>query len=367
MSDVTVAPAPAGVAVPAPDTSAPEIWKHTPSGEGPLSPRDAARSLVDARRKRDAQTEAPAAPEAAAVEPTESAQAGAAPPQEVPSETQEAEPAELPPIEAPRSWTKDEKERFGTYPRELQAYLSEREQEREREFRRSQNEAAETRRLADAERQKAEQVRQEYESRLPVLLQTLQAQQAGEFADIKTQSDVMRMATEEPARYLRWDAYNKQLGAVQQQVQEAQQRQQQDQLQHFSKWSEEQDKLFAEKEPDILDPVKAPKLKEAAISELRNSGFTDNELASLWNGVFRDARVQLLINDAVKYRNAKQSVAKPAPKPIPPVHRPGTAPNKGAQQQAQIAAAAQKLTSARGVDAAKAGAELLRLQRQNAR
>jgi hypothetical protein len=45
------------------------------------------------------------------------------------------EPAdELPPIEPPRSWTKDEKERFQSLPRETQAYLAEREQERDREF-----------------------------------------------------------------------------------------------------------------------------------------------------------------------------------------------------------------------------------------
>jgi hypothetical protein len=340
----------------------------TPAEESrPVDVSEAARHLSNWKRERHKAQEQPAAPAAPAQELAEEPTGD--PPPEAPAEQPDPpEPAdELPPIEAPRAWTKEEKEDFATWPREAQERVARAASRYEAEFRRSQNEAAETRRLADAERQKAEQVRQEYESRLPVLLQTLQAQQAGEFADIKTQSDVMRMATEEPARYLRWDAYNKQLGAVQQQVQEAQQRQQQDQLQHFSKWSEEQDKLFAEKEPDILDPVKAPKLKEAAISELRNSGFTDNELASLWNGVFRDARVQLLINDAVKYRNAKQSVAKPAPKPIPPVHRPGTAPNKGAQLQAQIGTAAQKLTSAKGVDAARAGAELLRLQRQNAR
>jgi hypothetical protein len=364
LSDTNLAPgAGAEAIVPVPAATPTETHQ-------PIDVSDAARALSNWRKtKNEAKPEVSQEPgaEEATPAPESAEEADAAPPQEATGETQEGDPAAEPPLDLPRSWTKDQTEHWNKLDRATQEFLLEHDRKASDAVRRSQNEAAEIRKAVEAEQKRAEQVRQEYESRLPVLLQTLQAQQAGEFADIKTQSDVMRMATEEPARYLRWDAYNKQLGAVQQQVQEAQQRQQQDQLQHFTKWSEEQDKLFAEKEPDILDPVKAPKLKEAAISELRNSGFTDNELASLWNGVFRDARVQLLINDAVKYRNAKQSVAKPAPKPIPPVHRPGTAPNKGAQQQAQIAAAAQKLTSARGVDAAKAGAELLRLQRQNAR
>ena len=59
------------------------------------------------------------------------------------TESAEPEAAAPPPIEPPRSWTKDEKERFQSLPRETQEYLATREQERDREFRRSQNEAAE--------------------------------------------------------------------------------------------------------------------------------------------------------------------------------------------------------------------------------
>jgi hypothetical protein len=54
----------------------------------------------------------------------------------------------LPPIDPPRSWTKAEKERFQSLPRETQEYLHTREQEREREFRRGQNEAAEQRKAS---------------------------------------------------------------------------------------------------------------------------------------------------------------------------------------------------------------------------
>jgi hypothetical protein len=113
-----------------------------------LSISKAARALQSVRWKdvKDAAA-GPAAPpreggEEAAADPTETespAQAddGASQEAATPAETTEsqAEPAEqLPPIEPPRSWTKDEKERFQTLPRETQAYLAEREQERDREI-----------------------------------------------------------------------------------------------------------------------------------------------------------------------------------------------------------------------------------------
>jgi hypothetical protein len=72
----------------------------------------------------------------------------------------------LPPIEPPRSWTKAEKERFQSLPRETQEYLHTREQERDTAFRRSQNEIAEQRKAAKAEREAAEKVRQQYEAQV---------------------------------------------------------------------------------------------------------------------------------------------------------------------------------------------------------
>ena len=90
-------------------------------------------------------------------------------------------------------------------PRETQEYLASREQERDREIRRSQNEAAEQRKALDAERSKVEQARAQYESALPQLLETLQQQQAGEFGDVKTLADVEKLAREDWPRYLQWD------------------------------------------------------------------------------------------------------------------------------------------------------------------
>jgi hypothetical protein len=59
--------------------------------------------------------------------------------------------------EPPRSWTKEAKLRFLELPADLQAYLVVREKQRDREMRRSQNEAAEARKaLASIQQQLSE-------------------------------------------------------------------------------------------------------------------------------------------------------------------------------------------------------------------
>src|SRR5258708_10316537 len=171
-------------------------------GEGTLSVTEAARALAGARhnQKDQAQPSEPregAAPHEVAQESTP-AQAGndagelLAPP----GETERADPAasELPTIDPPRSWTKEDKDLFTSLPRDTQQRIAERERSREGDFSRRQQEAAEKSKALEAERSKAEQARQQYEGALPQLLQTLQQQQAGEFADIKTLADVERLA-----------------------------------------------------------------------------------------------------------------------------------------------------------------------------
>lgn len=317
-----------------------------------LEPREAARQLANYRWKRDnpekpednkikpAEPSAPVAatePEELAEEPTD-AQSETIDPVET---TAEAEPEALPPIEPPRSWTKDEKEEFATYPRDAQEKIARREQDREATLRRSQNEAAEERRGIQAERAKAEQVRQQYESALPLLLQTLQETQQGEFSDIKTMADVTKLANEDWPRYAKWDAAQKQIAAVSQEVRAAQDRQQSEFKKSWADYASKQDQLLNDKAPELADKSKAEKTAKAAQDVLKDVGFSVEELAQAWNGEaslsLRDHRMQLLILDAVKYREAKSNV-KPAPKPVPSVQRPGVSRAPTSADDAQIQA-----------------------------
>lgn len=349
--------APGGDSAPAPIAS-------TPADTSPITASEAGRAL--AQRRFDKAKEQQAAPAAAPPEPAAEAapqelsdEDNAAQPETVdPGETREAEPADnLPPIEPPRSWTKDEKDRFNTYPRELQAYLSEREQERDRNLRQSQNEAAEQRKAIEAEKQQAEKVRQEYEARLPAIAQFLQEQTAGQFADIRTQADVNMLAEEDPLRYLKWDAHQKQVSALQQEMNAAQERQSKDWQTKWAEFAQREDKLISERIPELADPAQRAKVQEGAISYLKDSGFTEQELGSAWNGQaslsLRDHRVQGMIRDAVKYREGQEAARKAiTAKPLPPVQRPGVAVPRG--NDANIQSLSKKLETTGKIEDAAA-------------
>src|SRR5262249_2519426 len=128
-------------AVEAPQTT--DIVERVAGGDGPLTPRGAAHSLIDARHKQNARErkeqesgdeqarERAAAPKESS--PGEEPGTGAGP-ERVPGGTQGDDRADAPPIEPPRSWTKDDKELFKDLPRETQERLVERERLREGDF-----------------------------------------------------------------------------------------------------------------------------------------------------------------------------------------------------------------------------------------
>ena len=256
-----------------------------------MSTSDAARMLRAARKPKP-ETPTPvveAAPSAEAAPPTEEPSThrldrgeDATPAHEQASGETEAQPEAVqePPIEPPKFWSKGEKERWATLPRETQEYLVERETERSREIDRAQRETAEKLKGLTAKEQAAEQVKQQYEAALPQLLQTLQSSQQSEFADIRTIADVENLARTDWPRYLQWDVSQKKLAAVQEQMQSAQQRQQQEQLQRFSEFAKSEDNLFIERVPEMSDPAKSEKLQKAAVNVLKDLGFSDQELGA---------------------------------------------------------------------------------------
>ena len=127
----------------------------------------------------------------------------------------QTDPADTePPIDPPRSWSKDAKERWANLPRDVQEVIADREQDRDRELRRAQNKAAEGEKSLTDKLTQAESLRAEYEQALPILLQTLQQSQQGEFADVRTMQDVERLAREDWPRYVLWDAQQKKIAEI---------------------------------------------------------------------------------------------------------------------------------------------------------
>jgi hypothetical protein len=278
----------------------------------------------------------------------------AAPPQEDPGEAPtDAEPAEQPPIEPPRSWTQAEKERFQSLPRETQEYLHTREQEREREFRRSQNDVAEERKAVKAERDAAEKARQQYEANLPALMQELQNAQNGAFADVRTVDDVQKLAAEDPFRYLQWQAHQTKLQAVNAQLEQSKR---EHATAEQSKWTEHVQKenaLAATHIPELADKDKGPALTNRVATEiLPEYGFTPSELTALANGSEKlsiyDHRLQRLLATAVKYADIQKAKVAATAKSIPPVQRPGVAKPAGSVQSEAFTKTSAKIDNGAG-------------------
>ncbi len=206
--------------------------------------------------------------------------------------------------------------------------------------------------------QAAQQQRQQYEAALPALLQRLQAQFAGDFPEIKSQEDIARLAVDDPLRYIQFKAKQDEANAYWGEMQQAQQRAEQEQMQSWNSFSAQQDALFAEKVPDASDPNKAQKLKDGALKTLKDVGFTTEEVARAWSTPnslsLRDARIQQILVDAVKYRTAQSAVKIAPPKPVPQVVKPGVATGRDAGKEQRLKALDEQLNKTGSLrDAAK--------------
>ncbi len=353
MSDVeTAAPAPEAPG------NAMSTETVTPSGEGNLSTREASRELSGYREKRDG-LEAP---------PTEDP---ASPPPEPADFTTEVDPEAQPPaeqadaIEPPRSWSKERKEEFKALPPSLQEYVIQRETERDTALRRGQNDTATLRQTLDAEKAALEQERQQYAQILPALMQQLQQQQMGEFADIRTQQDVDNLARNDWQRFAMWQAHQMKVQNMNQMAQANYQRQQQEYTSKWNQFAQNEDNLFAADMPEMNDPVQAKEIATKAVTLLRDTGFSDDDLNKLWSGQasvsLRDNRIQKIIAKAARYDAAKAGVpAKKAALPASRTLRPGTPAERASDAQVNLDSLTKNLEAS---GKWKDGAELLLARR----
>lgn len=354
MTDQSSAPAPEQSAAPAdtiesaPVTGLPNLFEAT--GDD-YSPEQAARDY-DTKLA----TPAESAEKPATAEKELADEANAPPEKDQSGEPSEADPADetLPPIEPPRSWTKEEKEEFKSYPREAQERISKAATRYETEFRRSQNEIAETRKAVEAEREATIKARTEYESKLPNLMQALQDVNAANFSDIRTMADVERMALEDPFRKIQWDTHQQKLQAVAWEKQQAEQRRATEEQTNWQKLVSDENAKFVEAVPEFADKTKAQELTTKAVERLTDLGFTQSELADLAAGKSRlpiyDHRIQQLLVDSLKLAEVQRATVKAVPKAVPAVQKPGVAAPKNAASVANVQSARNKLHDSGSVE-----------------
>lgn len=343
---------------------------NTPSGEGEaisvvtadegsaeLTMNHAAKMLAEQRWKRN-ETPAESADTATAEPESVSQEADAEPAEKQPiGEEPKADPDANPPIEPPSSWTKEAKERWNALPPDTQAYLAEREQQRDREVRRIQNEAAEVRKATEAERAQTEKVRKDYEAKLPALMESLQRQ--SEFADIRTMDDVRKLQTEDPFRFQQWQIYQMDAQAVDAERRQAEQRQQQEKADARTAYANEQNEKLFELIPEMKDPEKASAIRSKAVDMLvKEYKFTESELGAIMQTddgfkLLSDARLQKLIADGLAYSELRKAPPKVVPKDLPPVQRPGTSKPSGNVVSERVQALDNKLTNSGSLRAAQ--------------
>lgn len=291
------------------------------------------------------------APEEVEPPPTRSSKEDAEPeaePQRT-NETEEDEPeapeeAQVPDIDPPRSWTKEEKELFAQWPREAQEAISRVSAGREKDFLRSQSEAAERQKALDAELAKVEQVRKEYESKVPSLVRSLEDALQSEFGDIKTLQDVTKLQAEDPFRFQQWQIHQMKINAAKVEQEAIDKRNAEQTQSSWAKHVNDESEEFAKS----LSEADRGKLKEwnaKAPDFLVDKGFSRDQLNRLANGEkisIYDHRIQSLILDGMKYQAVANAPKAIAQKPVPTVQKPGT--HRVASVDAEVNALSKRLS-----------------------
>ena len=152
------------------------------------------------------------------------------------------------------------------------------------------------------------------------------------------------LAQKDPAAFAR---LQKMAGVYQglQQQSAAQQRASQELAgQQFQAWAAQQDIAASKSIPESSNPA----FQAAATDLLKGYGYTTDELAAGYAGKanfnLRDARVQRILADATKYRQAQTAARNATARPLPPVQRPGVSQPRGAGASEAIEALDRRLS-----------------------
>ena len=271
-------------------------------------------------------------------------------------ETQEqAEPAQEPPIEPPASWDDEAKARFGKLPREDQEYLAQRERDRDLALRRGQDETAKERKAIEAQRAEAVQQAQQYVQHFQMAAQALHQQLLGDFPDIKTPADLAKLAAEDPARYLVYDARQKQVQDAYQQVAQHNQVAQRQQQAKLNEWIESEARKLADLVPEWKDGERASREIREVREHAIKVGLPPDQANQPWS-----AAAAVMARESMLYRRGLQAVTKAKLENLPKVVRPGTAAAPGEAERTRAEAARKAHSKNGSVDSAADALRALR-------
>ena len=286
--------------------------------------------------------------------------------------------AETPkPLPLPRSWTKEQADVWNGLPRSTQEYLTEQATKASAELRRIQNEAAENSKTLTVKEKAAEEQRNQYEGKLKSVVEIMEREQLRDFPDVRSQADLDKMVNEavqlsaqaeglwstDPlragqvqakvqqiqAKLAAWDIHQRKLVAATNELKAADDRKSKEKVTSWDNHVKAENKLAADKIPELADKVKGAALRTAAIESLVELGFTQDELGKLATGEERisiaDHRLQMLIRSHLRLAEIQKAPKAVAAKTLPAVQRPGAAAPRGTAQSENLKALTNKLNN----------------------
>lgn len=286
-----------------------------PASEGVLDFDQAAAEIIaldqDERSEDEAQdeqntakAEAPEADDETEADPAEDSEADRDEATAADDESDDDTEADDQPIQPPHSWGKEDAEWFATLPRQAQEKIVSRENERDRAVSQKLNEAAETRKAAEEASSKLAQYAQAFDQ--------IAAQAQQRFADKWANTDWQKLASDNPADYVRAKA---EYEADQQTLQQTQQAQQAAEMQAHQQFLQREGERLKEIAPELTKPEN----KQALGKYLTDQGVPPESLK------WASADELALAYKAMRYDQLHAQPAKPKPvekKPAPKAVKP---------------------------------------------
>jgi hypothetical protein len=269
-----------------------------------------------------------------------------------------------PPRDLPRSWTKDRAEHWNKLDPATQDFLLEQDRKASAEVRRVQNETAEARKAAEAERVKWEQATQQRQNLSPLRLHLHNALERynREFPDIQSWSDTGKLEAD-PLRAIEWQRQKDTIFGLQAQVENAEKFEATERQGRLATYSKEQEAKLKEMVPEFADAKKFAEAKDRALPMLRDDyGWSDQQL-SKWastdvgHEILMSAGFQKLVADQLSAKDRRTALAtaaqKAVSKAVPQVQRPGVKPTTGRNSE-RVQALTQRFNSSGSLDDAVA-------------
>jgi len=154
-----------------------------------------------------------------------------------------------------------------------------------------------------------------------------------DFADIKTPQDLDRLMQTDPQRTEQLRSLMTAMQTNHQQLNQVAQAVTAVNQQEFARYAAAEDSKFLRQYPQYGDPRRAPELQQAALTMLRDLGYSPEQVAHLWNNdrVFRSAQAQAIMADAAQFRAARANFKAGATikQDLPNVQRPGARATEG--------------------------------------